>query len=318
MIDQRENANREQRWAQRHPILTALIVGVVLLTGTPLVIRYPLQALRADHGPSVGAASPSESVTAPVEVPTSTPPTESPSAVATEEPSPPPPVVSWSLRSRSLTAPARARFDYSARQLSAGQHVVLQRQMGTAATWGTVAKLPSSTGSALTPVMSSMGTWSFRVAVVDSAETVLASGQAAALEVSAKVPLGTLLDSSTDKSVVIDHHTFRYVYSPNLESFTYDIDGTRLFGSTSTRCRFIHLDLASSDGRFFTDSDYRPDAFEIVQQSADPRSVTIAPDRAGTLEATLRPGQSWALSISGSYYAYLNGYAICSAAETFE
>ena len=155
-----------------------------------------------------------------------------------------------------------------------------------------------------------MGVWSLRIAVLDAEDGEVAAGTVRKLTVYGRIPLRQLLDDSVDDTVTIGQHSFRYVWSPNIDSFTYDEDGMDLGEVVSTRCRSIHFDIGSSTRTALTTGD-DVDNFTVVQEAADPVSVTVNPGTVRTLDATLRPGHSWALRMSGAYYAYLNGYAWC-------
>lgn len=234
----------------------------------------------------------------------------------------PGPRVSWTLPSTANAGSAVA-FSWTAKHLRPGNRLVIQRQEGTARSWQTVVRLPNGiSGSAQLPGLP-LGTYRLRMADLGSRARALAQQQRG-LNVFGQVPLIELFtglnEPLTERPVATATHTFQYLlhyYAP--------VRGSVLTEpAANNNCRSIHFDFVpvaptASDAR--TPAAHKSQATEqgvltLVQQSADPVSASAPYEAFGSLDASLTPGQSWALNLSVTggenvLFIDLNGYAIC-------
>jgi hypothetical protein len=111
------------------------------------------------------------------------------------------------------------------------------------------------------------------------------------------------------------------VFTAPTFTFTY-VDATSAYSLTETAftiarnyCRSVHLTLAGHT------PGGNPAAVSLVQESADPVTVAVDPGAQATLDATVKPGQSWSVTVtradatqsSNSALVYTNGTASCYA-----
>jgi hypothetical protein len=113
--------------------------------------------------------------------------------LGTAHAAPPKPVVSWTLPSQA-DAGAAIPYSWTASNLKPGSRLVVQRQMGTARTWRTVASLGSLSGSGQLPGLK-LGSYWLRIADIGPKRKIWAQ-QKLRLRVFGDVPFTMLLNST--------------------------------------------------------------------------------------------------------------------------
>jgi len=225
---------------------------------------------------------------------------------------PPPPGVTLALP-RDADQGAALPFSYTSSNVPGGAQVVLQRRMGTAASWGTVQPLTATpTGSGSAPGLP-LGQYAFRIAVLDGAGKVLAVQEAATVTVWGNVPLTVILGRSDGRTVIANGHTFNYIDA--------EYNKDQVINEQRTTCRLVHLDLARPDASGSSSGDpSSPMIATVVQQTRDPVSTPVGNNSITALQAGVVPGQTWAFNVrpsnsSSSWYVYYNGFANCYSTQ---
>jgi hypothetical protein len=210
-------------------------------------------------------------------------------------------------------------FTYRATGLPAGAKIALQRQEGTAHVWRTVLRLRTDHRASSLPALP-LGIYRSRLAAFTRRGKLIAS-KSADLHVFGNEALASLLLEGSG-----GNHT-----TPT-GIFSYATEANDSFGATNVldlrrpnTCNSIHLDLMP--GAANSDSDPTIEGLfsytgtvTLVQESADPVSQTAAFDQVGSVNASVAPGQPWAVNIAQANTAgpnnvglgfYFNGYGIC-------
>jgi hypothetical protein len=297
--------------SEHHPWgLVAFSAGVsASLVATGMVFLVPRLVHHQTHS---AVNSPSTSVTTPVVIPSAVSPSPLQSiASSSPPPAPPVPTLAWTLLARDYTAGDLLRFRSQVRGSSQTEAPVIQRMVGTGHTWVTVGKVNSGGNGATVAVP--VGQQSFRLAVVYG-RTVVANTSPQVVYGYATMPLREVFSTDQEKPVVIASTSFKYVWAPNLDSFEYvhDAQQNALINVTHSPCRSLSLRFgASKDEPLGVDRYNMPDTVQIVREAADPVARRVGPETFGDLTVTLGRGQSWGLTLSGSYYIYFNGTGSC-------
>ena len=205
-------------------------------------------------------------------------------------------------------------FSWQARDVPRGARLALQRQVGTAQTWKTVRSLSGRGGTGQAPALS-LGVYRMRIVALAKRNKALAQ-QRRRLRVFGTVPLSTLAGVSTSISkgpgtFVSPSHTFAWFVRGRAEE---PPRNTLTVGAAANACRSIHLDFTPEATSLL--NGVVPVTLTVVRQADDPVSSAASPDVIGALDATLTPGQSWALNGQATQptFYYVNGAASCYSA----
>jgi hypothetical protein len=209
----------------------------------------------------------------------------------------PRPTLSWALPHTAYEGSA-ITFSWQGKHLGRGHHLVIQKPEGTAHTWRSIMKLPSSLGSASLKGMP-LGKYRFRIADLIGRQVL--AYQTAGVAVFGEVSLSTLLRSAP-QTATFPTFTFPYVVWWSTENGS----SNPIFQVEENNCSSAHI--------AFVPSKTSTGSITLVQESREAITVS-APDNAiGSLDAPLTPGQSWAVNAGGNEDIHLNGYAICDSA----
>lgn len=217
-------------------------------------------------------------------------------AQAVTPPSKSRPSVSWSFASTSIDAGASPMVNYASRKLPPRTKLMLQRQFGTSGTWRTVAALSGRSGSFVAPAVG-QGRYVYRVAAVQRKKKVLAK-RTGTLYAYAPVSLQTFLNISSSQTTEIGGRLFRWVKSWNA------LTSSTVFSVDSHTCRTLSLEAGLTGGNSETA------LVEIVQEAADPSSMTLFKDQVSSVQVPLASG-ALEVSHSRSAYGFLNGELSC-------
>jgi hypothetical protein len=208
----------------------------------------------------------------------------------------------------ALNAGTPTAFSWTAHRAPRSS-VVIQRQEGTSHAWRTVLTLGrASAGSATLPALG-IGQYHIRIANLDRHGRVLAARQ---VTVSAfgDVPFSQLFGGQggveTTKQITFPYALWYYNGETNYTAFT-------VAGNT---CRSVHLEFVPDAG---ASGEYQHATATIVQQSSDPIATTVSANSKGIVDASVIPGQSWAVNLAqvptghleNLITWYLNGTANC-------
>ena len=179
-----------------------------------------------------------------------------------------------------LTLPAQADagaaipYAFTARAVPAKAKLVIQRQMGTANRYGTVATLKHApSGRGKLPALP-LGRYNLRIAVIGKvkrsrrkATSVVLAQQRKTQTVFGNVPFVTLFQGNGEATLNTPDRTFTYAFSRR-----YPHDGTGFLPTVakpSNTCRSVHVDFVvvrNSSGEMGT--------LSVVQESRDPVGTT--------------------------------------------
>lgn len=196
---------------------------------------------------------------------------------------------------------------WSTTKLPKGDHVVLQRQMGTGAVWHTVAKLQGSKGTATVPGIP-MGRFLVRILVLDKHNKGVVSLKRT---VTSFGPV-SLLAIFGDDSGSYTTATQVFSYEQRLDGYADTTTGALTDGTNTCRS----LSLAWMAGPEYQDPDLTATGtLTVVQESQDPVSATADENTLSALKAGLVPGQGWSVNLGdngdGPLFFYLSGMASC-------
>lgn len=217
------------------------------------------------------------------------------------------------------TAGTPTPFSWSASGVPHHGSLVVQRTVGTANHWRTIAHLRTLGGSGKLPPLS-LGRYNLRLAAVSSDGRLLGL-QARKLFVFGEVPFSTLITGSIYAPVGPGGHVGAGTLATATGTFSYvfkvsSYPGAIVVSKANSECRSVHVEFlgpAGSGGGEVTGL-----TLTIVQEATDPVSVSAPLGTVATLDALLTPGQSWALNAGSqpqgarTIYLYLDGYAVCS------
>jgi hypothetical protein len=188
--------------------------------------------------------------------------------------------------------------------LGRNHRLVIQRPVGTAHTWQTILKLPSSSGSAELPGLG-LGKYRLRLAALRGRR--LLAQQVVGIGVFGQVPFSTLFMDPLKGTYATPGNSFPYVGEEYAE-------GEPAFSVEHNHCLSVHIGFVPG-----IHNEGGTGTLTLVQESRDPVSVSTAYDTIGSLDAELTPGQSWAVNVSykegDAPTTYYNGYAVCNSTE---
>lgn len=205
-------------------------------------------------------------------------------------------------------------YSYTASGVRSGSKLVIQRAMGTAQHFRTVAKLPRAAGGQGSLPAQKRGLHSFRIAVIGRKgkrrKVVLVSRKATA-RVFELLTFAQFFDRG------------EYTRTLPTRSFTYVFDRSGYSDSTSVvtpvsaeenSCRAVHVDWVPTGG----DSSASTGQLLLVQESRDAVTDTAVRDEISALDAQLAPKESWGINFgvltpSDGMRVYVNGTVSCYA-----
>src|SRR5579863_6756690 len=160
--------------------------------------------------------------------------------------------------------------------------------------------------------------YAFRVAVLDGS-TLLATSAVSDVNVFGRVPFSTL----TAPSYWVNPGTY------NGPTFTFPFEFQSGGGTTSAPktvlsvatadndCTIVHVDYVVGPLPGVSGDPNATETVSVIQQSANPVSSTTPVAQQSSVDATVIPGQSWAVNAASAvgWNVYLNGYAICDSTQ---
>jgi hypothetical protein len=228
------------------------------------------------------------------------------------------PAVSLAIPDSNAGSPMT--YSYTSASVPRAAKLVIQRAMGTAEHFGTVATLAHTrTGTGRLPAQQ-LGQYSFRIAVVGEkkvgrhghkhyVEAVLAQKKARA-----KV-YGTLTFEQyfqkSEQTFTLPTRTFTYTF---VAGFGTDSANVLSISASANSCRSVHADWVPDDD----DPNDTPTPVElsVVQESVDAITDTAVDQEISAVDATVAPAQSWGINIislaaNQRGLGYINGTVSC-------
>jgi hypothetical protein len=281
-------------------IVVAVFLAVAVATGPPWWFKL-VGLTKTSRAPSVvvGKSGGSKG---------STTPRNSSSVTATQSGSRPAPTVHL-----ALAASADAGKPIVARYTGVGvSSLQVQRQEGTANAWNTIQMLNAASGVATLPGVA-LGTYRVRLIGLDGVGNVAAEDDHT-LRVFGEVPFAKLFNTGDNGVYTLPNGTFPYVFHQ------YGAGDINLVTVSRNPCRHVHLEFVPGS-TFNNDLSGQSGSMTIVQQSADPVSATAEGNTVGTVDASVKPGQTWAVNFRESAASetlfdwYANGTASCDSTD---
>jgi hypothetical protein len=203
-------------------------------------------------------------------------------------------------------------YSFTAKRVPRADKLVIQRQMGTARAYRTVAALSNvASGTGSLPALQ-LGVYRFRIAVLSArhGKTVVVATASTHLAVFGDIPLSTLFAAAAavGGTYTTPTRTFPWavqwwVTGSSVTQFTEN--------PADSHCRSLNLDFVAESGHLSGDTV----TLTVVQQASDPLAVSAAQDVISSLDVTLTPGQSWSVQTAATNFfglnVDLNGTASC-------
>jgi hypothetical protein len=221
----------------------------------------------------------------------------------------------------TLTLPSQATagvavpFTYTSVGVTAGERLVVQRQLGTGHVYQTVATLRRVRvgHSALAPFP--LGVYGLRIAVIAGHRVI--PDPPAVMSVFGQVPFTTLFRATQGSSGVFSLPNSTFPYAFNFVQATAPIARVT---STHSWCRSLTFSFVSANATGSNPTETL--TMIVVQQSRDPVSASASLGQVQSLTANVVPGESWSLRSStlpgqSAYYVYVNGYGMCDTRAAF-
>jgi hypothetical protein len=194
-----------------------------------------------------------------------------------------------------------------------GTQLLLEKPVGTARVWKLIVPaLRGQSGTANLPAYPMLGSYRLRVAATRH-RRVIASREAT-IHVFANVPFASLLESTSPLNFRTGVHAtpvaaFSYAYSV-------DVEKTKpgFITDEHSACNFVHLEVVLGGEEGAATGQL---TLLIVQERAEPVSLTVQPEEVRALDANLALGDSWAVNGSSTTRTpfgdpiFINGYAHC-------
>lgn len=119
---------------------------------------------------------------------------------------------------------------------------------------------------------------------------------------------------------VIGSAPFTYVIEPNLDSYEYvnDDEDNVLWQVASSTCQSLDLQIGvSTDQPIGVDRTNLSDIMKISTQAEASLTLHLPVDQVTNAHVALTPGEAFAITLSGSYYIFINGSGNCTAPLSF-
>lgn len=197
---------------------------------------------------------------------------------------------------------------YSARRVPEGGQVLLQKAVGTAGVWKKVRRVSPGVARTATLIAPVMGRHAYRVVIRSAAKRIVARS-AAILYSYGTVELATIDQNETRTVTLNDGMIYRYVWSAYHSSV--NVETLKV---ERTSCRSLTLSAAFKQASSYTNT--LPTTVTVVQEAADPVTMSVLPNSTASMTTGVVPGTAWALQVTVprlglGQYAYGNGTASC-------
>jgi hypothetical protein len=193
--------------------------------------------------------------------------------------------------------------------------VVVQRQVGTLGSWRTIATLRGTSGTGTIPALP-LGSYSLRIAnlgprIKHTHRYREWGRQLRELRIFGRVELGTLLHDESSGVFSTPTNTFVWIDRTSPKPTPGEI-----FGFPINYCRSVHIDFVTDNENDIKNRPATTGTVTILQETADPVSMTAAEDTIAGVDANLVPGKGWSMAVSEagdefSVVLYYNGWANC-------
>ena len=238
-------------------------------------------------------------------------------SAASAAPPAPPPAVAFAIPA-SGDAGVPETFHYHATHLHKGYTLRLQRTVGTAHSWLTVARLKGTSGAGQTPALP-LGAYAWRVIAVSPAGKAVTASPTRRVHVFGTVPIQVWCNN--DQAVTLTYYGECGQQTVNIGTTALtstivlqatDQPNTAITASRST-CRSMSLEVGmnSSDTQ---DSPAATGTVTVDQEHADEVTQTYPVDTLAAITIPMAPG-SWTLTYRGDYNSYLTGSLSCYTAD---
>jgi hypothetical protein len=203
------------------------------------------------------------------------------------------------------------RYSFTSAHVPAADTLVIQRQVGTARRYKTVATLPHvASGTGSLPALS-LGRYVLRIAVLEPRRVkhrlrmLVRAQQKRILPVFGTVPFATLFRSSV-YTFTTPARSFSYVFS---RIYVGNVETVVTVDAKANTCRSVHVDWVANG--------HPGDSGEVslVQEERDAVTDDAAAEDISGFDAVVTPRQSWSINAAslgpGLLGFYVNGSASC-------
>ena len=222
---------------------------------------------------------------------------------------------SVSLSLPDADAGARIAYSYASGHVPSRAKLVVQRQVGTARQFKTVATLAhAASGSGTLPPLG-LGSYRLRIAVVERQgagrrrHQALLAQQQKTLLVFATLPFKVLFRDN-ESTYATPTRSFSYVFQ---RIFVRDPETVVTVGSAANTCRSVHVDWVA--GGSDTNDRSETGSASLIQESRDAVTGSAGWNVVSALDGVVTPGQSWGINVASlganDLDFYVNGSASC-------
>lgn len=224
------------------------------------------------------------------------------------------PAVSLTLPAADAGAPVR--YSYTSANVPSPAKLVIQRQVGTAKQFKTVATLAQARGSGSLPALA-LGRYKLRIAVIEKKRvgrrlrTVVLAQRQRRLTVFGTVTFSTLFKQE-ERTFTTPTRSFSFLF---VQGNTRDVTTILTIDSKVNTCRSVHVDWVSHNHYGEREHEPETDAVSVIQESRDAVTGTANGNDISAVDAVVTPGRSWGVNVASGGLNYLdfyvNGTASC-------
>ena len=224
------------------------------------------------------------------------------------------PTVSLTLPAASARAPVR--YSYTSSNVPSAAKLVIQRQVGTAKQFRTVATLARARGSGTLPALD-LGRYKLRIAAIERRRVkrrlraVLLVQRQKTLTVFGTVTF-SILFKQEERTFTTPTRSFSYIFT---EGNVREVTNMLTIDSKVNTCRSVHVDWVSHNHYREREREPETGVVSVIQESRDPVTGSADQDEIGAVDAVVTPGRSWGVNVSSGGLNYLdfyvNGTASC-------
>jgi hypothetical protein len=204
-----------------------------------------------------------------------------------------------------IDASAPIEYAYTASKVPRQAKLVIQRQMGTAGHFGTVATLAHRhAGSGTLPALA-LGQYRVRIAAIEHGKVIAQRPER--VYVFGTVVFSVLFDTEVGTTTT-PTNSFSYAFEAGFVTSATSVADVSAADST---CRSVHIDWVNSANG----------TTSLIQESRDPVSASAGRYEISSVEGVVTPGESWAISVAPTPPTsittfWVNGSASCYSTST--
>lgn len=228
------------------------------------------------------------------------------------------PIIALTIPEASAGSPMR--YSYSTARVPVKATLVIQRAVGTAHRFKTVARLAHGASGSGTLAALNLGQYSFRIAAIVDRRTrhrqttVVLAQQTVRARVFGTVTFAGFFNQN-ELTATLPESTFTYVFRGNSIETGPPVNLVTVAAKNNV-CRSVHVDWVPVN--YWMNAPPQTSELLIVQESTGPVSRTANDKQMNEVDAGLIPGQSWGINYAvtsprSEMNGYVNGTLSCYA-----